>query len=90
MWRPISLLCTDYTVLAKAMSQRLKFALPYIINRDQSYGIPGRQIFENLYTIRDVLEFPSKRKTPVWRAINAIVKNSKNIFQNKKDMLWRK
>ena len=64
MWRPISLLCCDFKILAKAMSIRLKQALPFIINRNQTCGIPGRQIFDNLLTTRDILDFASKRHEP--------------------------
>ena len=56
-WRPISLLCTDYKILTKALTNRLQSILPHIIHPDQTCSVPGRNIFSNLYLIRDILCF---------------------------------
>ncbi|CAM2110714.1 unnamed protein product [Caretta caretta] len=55
-WRPVSLLSTDYKVVAKAISLRLGSMLADVICPDQSYTVPGRTIFDNLYLVRDFLE----------------------------------
>ncbi|CAM2100064.1 unnamed protein product [Caretta caretta] len=55
-WRPVSLLSTDYKVVAKAISLRLGSMLVNVVHPDQTYTIPGRSIFENLYLVRDLLE----------------------------------
>ena len=52
-WRPISLLNTDYKLLSTVLAQRLKPLLPVIIHEDQTCGVPGRSIFENLFRLRD-------------------------------------
>lgn len=53
-WRPVALLCTDYKLLSKVLANRLKNFLDLIIHRDQSYCIPDRSIFDNLFLIRDL------------------------------------
>ena len=54
-WRPISLLCVDYKILAKVLSIRLKNILPEIIEDDQTCGIINRSIFQNLLQVRDII-----------------------------------
>lgn len=39
-WRPISLLTSDYTILAKAMASRLSSVLPSIVHEDQTCSFP--------------------------------------------------
>uniref|UniRef100_A0A3Q3B436 Reverse transcriptase domain-containing protein n=1 Tax=Kryptolebias marmoratus TaxID=37003 RepID=A0A3Q3B436_KRYMA len=55
-WRPVSLLCTDYKILSKALAARLGKAMEQVIHRDQTYCVPGRSMVDNIYLIRDVLE----------------------------------
>ena len=54
-WRPISLLCSDYKILTKILSNRLKPALEHTISIEQTCGIPNRSIFSNLFTIREII-----------------------------------
>uniref|UniRef100_A0A3Q3AE51 Reverse transcriptase domain-containing protein n=1 Tax=Kryptolebias marmoratus TaxID=37003 RepID=A0A3Q3AE51_KRYMA len=55
-WRPVSLLCTDYKILSKALATRLGKAMEQVIHRDQTYCVPSRSMVDNIYLIRDVLE----------------------------------
>ncbi|CAM4688665.1 unnamed protein product [Lepidochelys kempii] len=55
-WRPISLLSTDYKIVAKAISLRLGSVMADVIHPDQTYTVPGRSIFDNLFLVRDLLE----------------------------------
>ncbi|CAM2112212.1 unnamed protein product [Caretta caretta] len=43
---------TDYKVVAKAISLRLGSVLADVIHPDQTYTVPGRTIFDNLYLVR--------------------------------------
>ncbi len=56
-WRPVSLLCSDYKLLTKVLSNRLKKCLPEIIHPDQSYTVPNRTITHNVSLIRDIIFF---------------------------------
>ena len=61
-WRPISLLCTDYKVLTKILSNRLKQILPNIISQEQNCTIPEQTIFNNLFLTRDLITFSKEKK----------------------------
>ncbi len=51
----MSLLCTDFKILSKAITNRLKRCVATIIHEDQSYCIPKRTIFDNLFLLRDII-----------------------------------
>jgi exonuclease III len=55
-WRPISLLCSDYKILAKILTLRLKTILPKLISDEQTGGIQNRDITQNLITYRNIIE----------------------------------
>ena len=56
-WRPIALLNLDYKIATKALSNRIRKVLPNILSEDQTCGVPGRSIFENLFLLRDTIDF---------------------------------
>ena len=56
-WRPISLLNTDYKIIAKCIALRLKRVLPSIIHSDQTGFLKGRYIGENIRLALDVIEY---------------------------------
>ena len=55
-WRPISLLNTDYKILAHVLTRRLKSVISNIIHTDQNGYIKGRNIAYNIRLIEDVIE----------------------------------
>ena len=63
-WRPISVLNTDYKILAKVLATRLKMALPEIINSDQIGYMQGRFCGENVRLISDIIDYCSFNKKP--------------------------
>lgn len=64
-WRPISILNTDYKILSKALTNRLKECLASIVHEDQSYCVPKRSIFDNLFLVRDLLQLTDIHKLDV-------------------------
>ena len=55
-WRPIILLNSDYKIISKVITNRIKLHLDKIVNKDQTAFIKGRQIMENIRKIMDILE----------------------------------
>lgn len=58
-WRPVAVLCTDYKILAKCLSNRLKPFLECMVNEHQIYCIPNRTIMDDLFLVRDIIDIAS-------------------------------
>ncbi len=63
-WRPISLLNTDYKLIAKVIASRVKKVLDIIIDEDQTGYIAGRYIGQNIRIIEDVIFFCENEDKP--------------------------
>ena len=63
-WRPISLLNVDYKLCARALAGRLLKVLHHVIHRDQTCGVKGRYIGENVALLRDVVRFTEETNFP--------------------------
>ena len=61
-WRPFSLLNTDYKICTKVLPNRLRGVIPLVLSEDQTCGVPDRSIFENLFLIRDTIEFVNHKQ----------------------------
>jgi hypothetical protein len=59
-WRPLSLLNTDYKILAKALANRLQNVITCLVNNDQSGYVKGRYIGQNIRTIADIIEYTTR------------------------------
>ena len=60
-WRPISLLNVDYKIISKVLSLRLSHVLKDIVNIDQTCGVPGRSIGDNIHLIRNVMQYANDK-----------------------------
>ena len=56
-FRPISLLCCDYKILAKILCERMKKVLFKIIHDKQFRGVPGRLINQGNIEMRDLFYY---------------------------------
>ena len=56
-WRPITLLNTDYKILSKVLTLRLRKIIGEIIHPDQTCSIPDRTIQDNVHLIRNLIEY---------------------------------
>jgi exonuclease III len=63
-YRPISLLPTDYKILARVLARRLKFILADQLKTNQFCGVPGNSILDALAHIRDVVAHADTTGTP--------------------------
>ena len=64
-WRPITLLNVDYKLAARVVAGRLLKVIHLIVAKDQTCGVPGRFIGENVSIIRDVVSFASRTGVPL-------------------------
>ena len=64
-FRPISLLNVDYKIATRAISGRLLGVIGTVVGYDQTCGIPGRTISENLMLIRDRIEYVDRVDMPL-------------------------
>ena len=63
-WRPLTMLCVDYKLLAKVLADRLGTALPHVVHVDQTCGVAGRSVRWNLQLIRDAVAWAEDRHLP--------------------------
>ncbi|KAM7294574.1 hypothetical protein ISCGN_024080 [Ixodes scapularis] len=64
-FRPISLLCADYKILAKIFTRRLDIGVKTVIRPYQSYTLRGRKISRNLHTMRAIGEVTAEGHQPL-------------------------
>ena len=60
-FRPISLLNSDYKIIASVLATRLKRSLGDSIGESQKGGIPGRFLHDNLCLYRDLIQYVEER-----------------------------
>ena len=63
-YRPITLLTTDYKILAKCFANRLKCYMHDLIHTDQSGFMKGRNIGHNIRLIMDIMEYTDVYNIP--------------------------
>lgn len=59
-WRPITLLCVDYKIAAKALAGRLLLVIASVVSPDQTCGVPGRFSGENIRLLEDVAAYSDR------------------------------
>ena len=64
-WHPISLLNVDYKLCARALAGRLLKVIHHVVAPDQTCGVPGRFIGENVVLLRDVVHYANAAGLPV-------------------------
>ncbi|KAM7310345.1 hypothetical protein ISCGN_007253 [Ixodes scapularis] len=61
-WRPITLLNSDYKLLAATLASRLQAFLPELVNPRQTCSVSGRSIHTLTTLTRDIREFTRSRR----------------------------
>lgn len=56
-WRPLTLLNTDYKIMTKALANRMRKVSPHLVSPDQSCGLKDRFLHDQLYFIRDFIQY---------------------------------
>lgn len=61
-FRPISLLSTEYKILARVLARRMEIGMRRVIGEHQVYGMKGRKIATHLHHMRVICETTSSAK----------------------------
>ena len=56
-WRPFTLLSVDYKICGRALAARLRRVIHHVVGPDQTCGVPGRFIGENVALLRDLVHY---------------------------------
>ena len=64
-WRPISLLNCDYKIASRVIAGRLLKVIHLVVEKDQTCGVPGWFIAENVAFLRDVVDYATLSDVPV-------------------------
>ena len=64
-WKPITLLTTDYKILAKALGNHLQRVLSLIVHRDQTASVKGLMINDNVRLLHVVIYYANYCDTPL-------------------------
>ena len=64
-WRPISSLNADYKIATRAIAGHLLTVLSTIIGPNQTCGVRGRTISENLFFLHDLLDYVERENLPL-------------------------
>ena len=64
-WCPITLLNVAYKLPARVIAGRLPRVIHLVVDKDQTCGVSGRFIGENVALFRDVVDYASSSGTPV-------------------------
>ncbi|BFZ21637.1 hypothetical protein BsWGS_24676 [Bradybaena similaris] len=63
-YRPISLLNTDYKILTKTLTNKLKPFMATLVHTDQQCSVPHRNIHQHTYFIRDIIQYTHEKDCP--------------------------
>ena len=60
-WRPISLLCNDYKLITKVLTNRLSLVMEELVGDYQTCAVEGRSILANLHLLRNISDYAKQK-----------------------------
>lgn len=82
-FRPITLLCSDYKILAKILANRLKIILPQILSDTQILINPNTNAADHLCFIRDLIHYSNKKRFRSHAIINIDFQSAFDLISHK-------
>jgi len=64
-YRPITLLNTNYKILARLIDSRVRPILAELLHSSQYSGVPGNTIFDAVTTVRDAIAYAETTRRPL-------------------------
>jgi hypothetical protein len=64
-YRPITLLNTDYKILARMNAARVRPILSELLHTSQYFGVRENTIFDAVATVRDIIAYAEKTRSPL-------------------------
>ena len=64
-WRPISLLCCDYKIISKSITNRIKKVMGFLVNIDQTSAVIQRSIQENVHLLRNIVDYVNQKQQKI-------------------------
>ena len=64
-YRPITLLNTDYKIIARLLAARMRSVVPELLHPSQHCGVPENTIFDAVAAIRDAIAYVEKIHRPL-------------------------
>lgn len=87
-YRPITVLNTDYKLMAKTLQAKLAIAAPQIIHHQQAGFMKGRSIFDHIKTIQAVVEYSDSIENEDWNGLIVALDQEKAYDKIRHDYLW--
>jgi ribonuclease HI/exonuclease III len=87
-YRPITVLNTDYKLMAKVLQAKLATAAPVLIHQNQAGFMKGRSIFDHIKTIQAVTEYAETMDDSEWNGLIVALDQEKAYDKIRHDYLW--
>jgi ribonuclease HI len=87
-YRPITVLNTDYKLMAKVLQAKLAAAAPELIHQNQAGFMKGRSIFDHIKTIQAVTEYAEIVDDNEWNGLIVALDQEKAYDKIRHDYLW--
>jgi hypothetical protein len=87
-YHPITVLNTDYKLMAKVLQAKLAAAAPELIHQNQAGFMKGRSIFDHIKTIQAVTEYAEMIDDDEWNGLIIALDQEKAYDKIRHDYLW--
>ena len=88
-YRPLSLLCVDYKILAKLTTDRIKSVLTRVIGNEQQGFIMGGDITGNFILVKEIIEYCKEEQVEAYMILMDFQKAYDRVDQETMDQTMR-